>query len=163
VPYVNASDGCRIYYEEEGTGEPLLLIAGAGASLDMWTEVRPSFARRLQPVNPDGSSTFKQGSTVPVKFRVCDANGISIGASGPVVKIGSDGHRAPVLYFASNSTGIVDETVLSTTPDTDFRWDPTNSQWIFNLSSKNLKSGVHYYYRIDLVDGTSIGFDFGIK
>ena len=53
MPYVNASDGCRIYYEEEGTGEPLLLIAGAGAGLDMWTEVRPSFERRHRVLTYD--------------------------------------------------------------------------------------------------------------
>ena len=117
----------------------------------------------LQPVNSDGSSVFKQGSTVPVKFRVCDANGASIGAGGPVVKVGSDGHRAPVLWFASNTTGPIDEAVVSTTPDTDFRWDATSKQWIFNLSTKNLKSGVRYSYRVDLTDGTSISFDFGTK
>lgn len=33
----------------------------------------------LQPINVDGSSVFKQGSTVPAKFRACDANGVSIG------------------------------------------------------------------------------------
>src|SRR5205823_1014556 len=31
----------------------------------------------LQPVNADGSSVFKQGSVVPLKFRVCDAGGHS--------------------------------------------------------------------------------------
>src|SRR5207245_3951918 len=38
----------------------------------------------LQPINADGSSTFKQGSTVPAKFRVCDAAGRSIGTAGLV-------------------------------------------------------------------------------
>ena len=38
----------------------------------------------LQPINADGSSVFKQGSTVPAKFRVCDAKGNSIGTPGVV-------------------------------------------------------------------------------
>lgn len=38
----------------------------------------------LQPINPDGTSISKQGSTVPAKFRVCDANGQSIGTPGVV-------------------------------------------------------------------------------
>ena len=38
----------------------------------------------LPPINADGSSVFKQGSTVPAKFRVCDANGNSIGTPGVV-------------------------------------------------------------------------------
>ena len=36
----------------------------------------------LQPIHTDGSSVFKQGQTVPAKFRVCDANGVSIGTPG---------------------------------------------------------------------------------
>src|SRR5205823_4611742 len=31
-----------------------------------------------QPINVDGSSVWRQGSTVPAKFAVCDANGVSI-------------------------------------------------------------------------------------
>src|SRR5262245_30762238 len=38
----------------------------------------------LQPINADGSSVFKQKSTVPAKFRVCDANGNPIGTPGVV-------------------------------------------------------------------------------
>ena len=38
----------------------------------------------LQPLNIDGTSVVKKGSTVPVKFRVCDANGNSIGTPGVV-------------------------------------------------------------------------------
>jgi hypothetical protein len=33
----------------------------------------------LQPINASGTmSVFKLGSTVPTKFRVCDANGVSV-------------------------------------------------------------------------------------
>ncbi len=38
----------------------------------------------LQPINADGTSVFKQKSTVPAKFRVCDAYGNSIGTPGVV-------------------------------------------------------------------------------
>src|SRR5439155_23377906 len=108
-------------------------------------------------------SVFKKGSTVPVKFRVCDAQGNSIGASGPVVALSPDGHRDPILVSKSNGVGGIDETVYSTTPDLDFRWDPTALQWIFNLSTKSLVSGGHYYYVIVLNDGvTFISFDFGV-
>ena len=40
--------------------------------------------RFLQPINVDGSSVFKLGSTVPTKFRVCDYYGNSVGAAGTV-------------------------------------------------------------------------------
>jgi len=112
----------------------------------------------LQPVNPDSSSVFKKGSTVPVKFRVCDANGVSIGTAGVVITPG-----APVFVSSTAGVGAVDETVYSTTPDTAFRWDPTNQQWIFNQNTSNLVSGVKYTYKIQLNDGTSITYVFGIK
>jgi pimeloyl-ACP methyl ester carboxylesterase len=37
VPYAT-SDGVRIYYEREGSGPPLVLHAGFGATLDLWRE-----------------------------------------------------------------------------------------------------------------------------
>ena len=117
----------------------------------------------LQPVNLDSTSVFKAGSTVPIKFRVCDANGNPVGGAVLVVKVGLDGHADPIVYNTVNNVGPVDETVVSTTPDADFRWDASGQQFIFNLNTKNLKAGVHYFYRIDLIDGTSIYFDFGVK
>ena len=109
----------------------------------------------------DHSSVFKRGSTVPVKFQVCDANGYSIGADGPVVTMGGDGHRAPVVLYTTGNSSPVHESVFSTTPDTDFRW--AGSQWIFNLNTKNLSANVHYYYSITLISGQVILFDFSTK
>jgi hypothetical protein len=109
-------------------------------------------------VNPDGSSVFKRGSTVPVKFRVCDALGNSINTPGLVT-----GSGAPVLLYKTGGAGGVDEAVYSNTPDPAFRWDPNDRQWIFNQSTKNLIAGVVYTYRIPLNDGTYIDYTFGVK
>jgi hypothetical protein len=40
----------------------------------------------------------------------------------------------------------VDEGVISTTPDANFRWDPSAQQWIFNISTKPLAAGRTYIY-----------------
>jgi hypothetical protein len=115
----------------------------------------------LQPINLDGTSVFKQGSTTPAKFRVCDANGQSIGNPGVVVSGGF------VLYQIEKGTiAIVDEMPDSTTPDTAFRWDTTGQQWIFNISTKYAPVNVAnqtYYFRISLNDGTNILFQYGLK
>jgi hypothetical protein len=111
----------------------------------------------LQPINADGSSVFKQGSTVPAKFRVCDANGNSIGGTTGVVQ----GFTVQKVSLSSNAT--VDENIYSTTPDSAFRWDPTAQQWIFNISTKNLTKGCLYKYDILLNDGSHIYFSFGLK
>ncbi len=110
----------------------------------------------LQPINADGSSVFKNGSTVPAKFRVCDGSGHSIGTPGLV------------LSFFNTGTSIagsvpIDESIYSNTPDTQFRWDPTAQQWIFNMSTKGLKQGVTYFYLITLNDTSTISFQFTLK
>jgi hypothetical protein len=110
----------------------------------------------LQPVDADGSSVFKKGSTVPVKFRVCDALGHSIGTAG--VALGP-----PVNTSVTSGAGAVDENVFSTTPDTTFRWSASDQLWIFNQKTSNLLSGKVYTFRIDLNDGTAIYYTFGVK
>jgi hypothetical protein len=110
----------------------------------------------LQPINADGTSVFKQGSTVPAKFRVCDANGVSIGTPGVVTSF-------TYTQMSGTIVDYVDEAVDSTTPDTVFRWDPTAKQWIFNISTKPLKANKTYVYVITLNDGSTIRFQFGLK
>jgi hypothetical protein len=111
----------------------------------------------LQPINSDGSSVWKSGSTVPAKFRVCDASGNSI--SSTVVQS---------FYLVSIISGTVvtnpDETPNSTTPDTAFRWSAApDSQWIFNINTKGLAANSTYVYQITLNDGSVIQFQYGLK
>jgi hypothetical protein len=110
----------------------------------------------LQPINANGTSTFKQGSTVPAKFRVCDASGNSVGSAGLVTSFN--------LVQTLNGTVAqsVDDAVASTTPDNSFRWDPTAQQWIFNISTKGLGTSTTYVYAIGLNDGSSIRFQYGL-
>ncbi len=110
----------------------------------------------LQPINADGSSTFKQGSTVPAKFRVCDSTGHSIGTAGVVTSFNL------VQIIGGTVTTTVEEAVASTTPDTNFRWDPTAQQWIFNVSTKPLSTQKTYVYSIGLNDGSTILFQYGL-
>ena len=109
----------------------------------------------LQPINIDGSSVFKQGSTVPAKFRVCGADGDPIGTQGVVI-------RFRLIGIISNGTlSNVDEAVLSTPPETEFR--SGNQQWIFNINTKDLLADNTYIYLITLDDGSTIQFQFTLK
>ena len=112
----------------------------------------------LQPIDANGSSVFKHKSTVPVKFRVCDADGSSIGPPPSVVQsfrlIGTQ---------AGTFQEEVDEEVVSTTPDTEFRWAEQERVWVFNLKTKTLKPDRTYFYRIVLIDGSEIEFHFGLR
>jgi hypothetical protein len=110
----------------------------------------------LQPINTDGTSVFKKGSTVPAKFRICDAYGNSIGTAGVVTSF-------RLIASTVNPSATLNEEVISTTPDNAFRWSATDQQWIFNLNTKNLSAGVKYTYEIKLNDGSSIVFSFTAK
>jgi hypothetical protein len=111
----------------------------------------------LQPIRADGSSVFKQRSTIPAKFRVCDANGFSIGTQGVV-----SGFRL-VAKIVGTVTTTIDEDVISNTPDTVFRWDAGERQWIFNISNDNRQTNATYVYRIELNDGSPIEFRYGLR
>jgi large repetitive protein len=100
----------------------------------------------LQPINTDGSSVFKQGSTVPAKFRICGSDGKAIGDPGVVTGFTLLNDRAEIL--SANS-------------DTTFR--SGNAQWIFNIDTKNLTAGNTYIYLITLNDGSTIQFQFTLK
>ncbi len=111
----------------------------------------------LPPLAADGSSVVQHNATVPVKFRVCDANGVPIGTPGVVSTF------LLTQIVQGGVTTDVNLAPVSTTPYTAFRWDPTDRLWIFNLSTKNLSAGAIYVYRIDLADGSSIVFRFRLK
>lgn len=49
MPYTE-SDGVRIYWEEHGDGEPLLMIMGLGYSLEMWSRALPAFAEHFRVI-----------------------------------------------------------------------------------------------------------------
>jgi hypothetical protein len=98
----------------------------------------------LSPLNADGSSVYKIGSTVPVKFQL----------TGTAASIGN---LPAKLYYAKvgNSLPGTEVEALSTSAaDTgnQFRYDATAKQYIFNLSTKGFSEGT-YQLRIDLGDG----------
>ncbi len=110
----------------------------------------------LQPINADGTSVWKQGRTIPAKFRVCDVNGVSVGNAGVVTGF-------YLTQIIAGTVSNVDETVSATTTDSAFRWDPTGQQWIFNISTASLPAGQTYVYTITLNDASTIVFQYGLR
>ncbi len=102
----------------------------------------------LPPLSADGTNVVKRNATIPVKFRVCDFNGVSIGTPGLVTS-----------FTQVNVNG----EPQSTNAHAAFRWDPAEQQWIFNLSTKDLAAGATYVYRIGLADGSSIEFTVELR
>lgn len=109
----------------------------------------------LQPINADGSSIFKGGRSVPVKFQLTDATG------------GYVTDAVAHLYYAKTSDGVTgtEEEAPSTSSATEgnqFRYDATNNQYIFNLDIKTLTEGT-WQIRAELDDGTSQYATFSVR
>ena len=111
----------------------------------------------LPPLAADGSGVWRQNATIPVKFRVCDFNGISVGTPGVVTSF------TLRQVIQGTLTTEVSLAPLSTSSHPAFRWDPADQQWIFNLSTKDLAAGATYLYRIGLADGSSIEFSLALR
>jgi VCBS repeat-containing protein len=83
----------------------------------------------LQPINLTGTrSSFKIGSTIPVKLRVTDCGGASVGSLTLTV------HLARIDPSAESVNEVVSSSAADT--GTTMRFDGSGSQYIFNLSTK---------------------------
>ena len=108
----------------------------------------------LQPINPDGSSIFKQGSTIPVKFKL-------LGVSAGITSLAA---HVLVAKVSSSVTGTYVEAVSTASGDSGntFRYDPSGDQYVFNLSTKSMTIGT-WSLRGDLGDGVDHSVTFSLK
>ncbi len=113
----------------------------------------------LPPINQDGSSVWKVGSTVPVKFTVCGADGQPI--SDPNAVFASGYGSITLINTVRGTVNNVNETTYNDIPDSAFRW--SGGQWIFNMATGNLQKNNTYQYRIALKNGDFVYFTAGTK
>jgi lysophospholipase L1-like esterase len=111
------------------------------------TVVGYAFSGILQPVNADGSSIFKLGSTVPVKFTLTNAAGASQGSAVANLTIAKVTNEIDGSFVEATSTA-------AATTGTLFRYDTTAQQYIFNLGTKELSKGT-WTLKVTLDDGNS--------
>jgi hypothetical protein len=120
-------------------------------------EVRVSYAVQvpLAPIEADGSSVFKLGRVIPVKFRLV---GASAGISNAVARLS--------VQKLSNNVPVGEPIDASAAGDSSdgnlFRYDPGSDQYIFNWSTTGLTVGT-YELRVDLGDGLLRRFTLGLK
>ncbi len=103
-----------------------------------------TFSGFLPPITSNGTAIHKFGSTLPIKFRLTDPDGYSV----PNVKA--------TLRLRKVQDGILGGTVallLSSAANTGalFRYDESNQQYIYNLSTANLSKGI-WQISVDLED-----------
>jgi hypothetical protein len=114
----------------------------------------------MQPINSDGTSVYprKGGSTIPVKFTVCDAAGMPISNTAAVFAGG--GSALTMVSAVRGTVDMVNEGTTADIPDVAFRW--SGDKWIFNMATSNLTAGTTYTFNINLASGT-ITFKVGVK
>jgi hypothetical protein len=119
---------------------------GGQTSGSFQVQVQYAWSGFLQPINADGSSVFKLGSTVPVQFQL---TGVSAGITNATATL-------TVAKISSNIVGTDMEAVSTSAATTGnaFRYDSTSGQYIFNLATKGLSKG-SWQLSVNLQDGVS--------
>ncbi len=114
------------------------------------------FSGILPPIKPDGTRVFKKGSTIPVKFRLWDADGNPITDAEASISLDEVISGIPVGEAEDGgSTSAATEGNL-------FRYDDTDNQYIFNLATKNLSTGT-WEITITVNDTGSYSVRIGLK
>jgi hypothetical protein len=107
----------------------------------------------LHPINADGTSVFNGNGPIDVKFRVCDANGVSQSTG-----------VTPTIRLTNKIQGTLNTAVdlpVDPKPGTNGFVFGEDQLWLFRIDSKQLANGFTYVFRIDLNDGSHIDFQFG--
>ncbi len=152
------SSGYVLNFDKIGAYEIMVTstdFVGNVATATINYSVAYNFGGFLPPVKADGSGIYKLGRTLPVKFQLKDAKGNFI--STAVAK----------LYVAKIKNGVVgiDEISFSSSNadnNNQFRYDNTNNQYIYNLSTNNFFIG-SWRLKIILDDEKSYIVDILIK
>ncbi|MDE0004654.1 MAG: alpha/beta hydrolase [Rhodospirillaceae bacterium] len=61
--FVEANDGVRLYYEDTGSGKPVILIHGGGLSLGWWRKQVPALGQRFRVIAADTRGNGRSDKT----------------------------------------------------------------------------------------------------
>lgn len=78
--FAAAADGTRLAWRSDGTGSPLLLIAGQATSLTGWEPIVPELAKRFRVIRFDhrGIGSSDEGSTEHLSTREFAADAVAV-------------------------------------------------------------------------------------
>lgn len=109
--------------------------------------IRYTFGNFLQPINNDGSSIFKLGNTIPIKFQLTDANGNYV--TNAVAKL-------RISKVTSTITGTILEpyTTGTATIGDIFIYESNGHMYMYNLATKGMSIGT-WQIRVDIIDDGS--------
>src|SRR5579864_480337 len=133
---------------DKGQIAALGLINGSQHAF-LLTPITPYKAFIQQPIKPDGSSVFKANrGVIPVKFTLTKDNLPTCDLPPATI---------PLTRTAGGTLGLLNLSKYAMPADdgANFRIDPTDCQYIYNLAASNVGAGV---YRVDIsIDGNVVG------
>jgi hypothetical protein len=119
------------------------------ATFTAWVQVQVALTASdgtifRQPIEPNGSSIFRLGSTVETKFKLA-------GPSAPMEHLVA---HISIVKTSNAIEGTHQESVCNDTADIGdlFRYKSSTGEYVFNLSTRNLTEGT-YRISADLGDG----------
>ena len=109
------------------------------------------------PINNDGSSVFKAGSTVPVKIKVTDCNGLTVSGVSPTIATKASSLNTPPdgINETVGSTSAADTTGI-------MRYDGAG-QYIYNLNTKLMPDSNATYWIEVKVGGAARQVKIGLR
>lgn len=119
-----------------------------------WNLLSFSWSGVLKPLNADGSSVFKAGSTVPVKFKLT-------GADADIPGLVATLSYAQIINGVAGKVNEAGSSVAASSGN-QFRHDSGSGQYVFNWSTKGLSPG-SYELIIDLGDGSQHTVNISLK
>ena len=111
----------------------------------------------LFPINANGTSVFKKDTIVPLRFRLLDTTGNLVTNPGVVTGL------TKVAETSLGARAKVNEPVTNGVPSSSFRYVKSGQRFVYLMGTTNLTSGVKYTYEVQLDDGSSFRFTFGVK
>jgi lysophospholipase L1-like esterase len=123
--------------------------AGNEATVTFAYRVIYAYGEIRQPIDPDGSSVFRAGRVVPVKFAVTDWDHVPVGSA--------TARLSQVKMYGGEvipDSEVEAVTNVSATPGNLFRYDAGEQQYIFNWSTRGMEPGTYQLF-IRLDDGKS--------
>lgn len=119
---------------------------GNTANQSVTFSVTYNFIGFLDPINSDGTTIFKVGSTVPIKFQLTDCNGVAVTTAVGTLAVA----KVTDTVLGTSEEVSVDSSGSANT-DNLFRYgDPT---YLYNLSTRPYSQGT-YRLQATLDDGT---------
>jgi hypothetical protein len=117
--------------------------------------IRYKFSGFLEPISPDGSSIFRSGSKVQIRFRLSDANLKNVANAvarlnfNLITPIITGRNLKPYSYDTATTSGL-------------FKYDSMKNWYYFQLDTKGLQTGT-WQIRVDINDGSSYSANISLR